>query len=110
MHWLGVGKCKVSESTENWAYTRLFAEKILKNTFSVVILPQFTHSNAIFSETDYDTLLFLVKYEGTFTTKHDDAQEGALDMPFFIQKQADHCDDVNKHHYTLSTGNVLKGS
>ena len=60
-----------------------------KNTFSVEILPQFTRSNAIFAETDYGTLLFSVEYEGTFTTKHDDAQhthrEGALSMLVFIQ-------------------------
>ena len=117
MHWLGVGDCKASESTENWGYTRLFAEKIKKNTFLVEILPQFTRSNAIFSETDYGTLLFSVVYEGTFTTKHDDAQhthrEGALGMLFFNTKfpeqQADHCDDINKRHYKLSNGNVLKG-
>ena len=77
-----------------------------------------TCTNASFSETDYDTLLFSVKYEGTFTIKHDDVQhihqEGALDMPVlytkFPEQQAGHCDDVNKCHYTLSNSNVLKGS
>ena len=39
-------ECKASESTENWGYTRLLAENIKKNTFSVEILPQFTRSNA----------------------------------------------------------------
>ena len=73
LRWLGVGECKASELTENRGCTRLFAENIKKNTFSVENLPQFTHSNAIFSETDYGTLLFSVEYEGTFTTKHDDA-------------------------------------
>ena len=62
---------------------RLFAEKIQKNTLSAVILPQFTHLNAIFSETDYDTCLFSVEYEDT------------------SEQEAGHC-DVNKHHYTLS--------
>ena len=117
MRWLDVGECKALELTENWGYTRLFAENIKKNTFSVENLPQFTRSNAIFSETDYGTLLFSVEYEGTFTTKHDDAQhthrEGALGMPFFYTKfpeqQAGHCDDVNKRHYKLSNSNVLKG-
>ena len=109
---VSVGECKASESTENWGYMRLFIENIKKNTFSVEILPQFTRSNAI-----YGTLLFSVVYEGTFTTKHDDAQdthrEGALGMPFFYTKfpeqQAGHCDDVNKRHYKLSNGNVLNG-
>ena len=67
----------------------LFAEKIKKNIILVVILSQFARSNAIFSKTDYSTLLFSVEYEGIFTTKHDDAQhthqDGALSMLFFIQ-------------------------
>ena len=67
----------------------LFAEKIKKNIFLVVILSQFARSNAIFLKRDYSTLLFSVEYEGTFTTKHDDVQhthqDGALSMPFFIQ-------------------------
>ena len=106
LRWLGVGKCKVSESTENWAYMHLFAEKIKKNTFLVVILPQFARSNVIFSKRDYSTLLFSVEYEGIFTTKHDDVQhthqDGALSMPVFYTKfpeqQTGHCDDVNKRH------------
>ena len=96
---------------------RLFAENIKKNTLSIEILPQFTRSNVIFSETDYGTHLFSVEYEGTFITKHGDAQhthqEGALGMPFFYTKfpeqQASHCDDINKRHYKLSNSNVLKG-
>ena len=55
-------QCKASESTENWAYTCLLAEKIKKNTFLVVLLPQFTCLNAMFSETDYGTLLFSAEY------------------------------------------------
>ena len=90
LRWFGVGKCKVSELTENWAYMHLFVEKIKKNTFLVVILPQFARLNAIFSKRDYSTLLFSVKYEGIFTTKHNDVQhthqDGALSMPFFLYK------------------------
>ena len=67
----------------------LFAEKVKRNTFLVVILPQFTRSNASFLKRDYSTLLFSVEYEGMFTIKHDDVrhthQEGTLSMPFFIQ-------------------------
>ena len=66
----------------------LFAEKIKKNTFLVVILPQFARSNVIFSKRDYSTLLFSVEYEGIFTSKHNDVQhthqDGALSMPFFF--------------------------
>ena len=83
----------------------------------VVILSQFARSTAIFLKTDYGTLLFSVEYEGIFTTKHDDMQpthqEGALSMPFytkFSEQQASHFDDVNKCHYMLLDGNVLKGS
>ena len=84
----------------------LFAEKIKKNTFFVVILPQFARLNVIFSKRDYSTLLFSVEYEGIFTTKHDDVQhthqDGALSMPVFYTKfpeqQTGHCDDVKKRH------------
>ena len=90
LRWLGVGKYKVSESTENWAHTGLFAKKIKKNSFLVVILSQLTSLNAIFSETDYSMLLFSVKYEGTFSSTPDDVQhtrqEGALGMLFFYTK------------------------
>ena len=87
-HVVALVRCReISESTENWAYMHLFAEKIKKNTFLVVILPQFARSDAIFSKRDYSTVLFSVEYKGIFTTKHDDVQhthqEGALSMPFF---------------------------
>ena len=91
----------------------LFAEKIKKNTFLVVILSQFACSNAIFSERDYihfcsqstmKVYLLLNTMMCSTLTK----------MPFFIQhflnKQTGHCDDVNKHHYMLLNSNVLKGS
>ena len=68
----------------------LFAEKIKKNTFLVVVLPQFACSDAIFLKRDYSTVLFSVEYIGIFTTKHDDVQhihqEEALSMQFFLYK------------------------
>ena len=66
---------------------------------------QFTCLNAIFLETDYNTLLFSVEYECTFTTKHNDAQhthqERALDMLFFIQNSLN-----NKPAIVMTSTNV----
>ena len=83
LHWLGVGKCKVSESTENWAYMYLFAEKIKKH-----LLGSNFGTIRMFKCYFLKRLLFSVEYEGIFTTKHymqHTHQDEALSMPFFIQ-------------------------